>query len=60
MAAVNPVPHTETHRQIADTFLWAIARAMPSDLKQRIARILPTELTSRMDLYSDLGETKVA
>lgn len=45
----------------AETFFWAVAQGLPLDLKDRIARVLPVEMASRMNLFSGTSEeSKVA
>jgi hypothetical protein len=51
----------ETVREIADAFLWGVVEEMPGDFKARLTEVLPAELKSRMDLYSEReNESKVA
>jgi hypothetical protein len=51
----------ETIREIADAFLWGVVEEMPGDFKVRLTEVLPAELKSRMDLYSEReNESKVA
>ncbi len=47
--------------QVVSTFLWAIMQDFPPDFKSDIARYLPADLKSRMNLYSGMSEqSKVA
>ena len=39
------------YRSVADTFLWAVIQEIPPELKGPLARELPMELRSRMNLY---------
>jgi hypothetical protein len=51
----------EKIREIVDAFLWGVVQEVPADFKARLHEVLPSELKSRMDLYSDRqNESKVA
>lgn len=51
----------ETIREITDAFLWGVVEEVPGDFKARLSEVLPAELRSRMDLYSEReNESKVA
>ena len=52
---------TDLPSQAADAFLWAVAQDLPPDLKEILARELPTELKARMNLGTmHSEEAKVA
>lgn len=46
----------DIERRIADAFLWAMSGDLPAELKSDFARELPSELRSRMNLYSAYSE----
>lgn len=51
----------DTIREITDAFLWGVVEEAPGDFKARLTEVLPAELRSRMDLYSEReNESKVA
>ncbi len=51
----------ETIREITDAFLWGVVEEIPGEFKVRLTEVLPVELRSRMDLYSEReNESKVA
>jgi hypothetical protein len=51
----------DTIREITDAFLWGVVEEVPGDFKMRLTEVLPAELKSRMDLYSEReNESKVA
>jgi hypothetical protein len=61
MTAVGFEADDDTIHQIADAFLWGVVEEVPGDFKKRLTEVLPSELRSRMDLYSEReNESKVA
>jgi|GEM_PF-2992037 len=55
-------PDTVRHADlIVSTFLWAVMQDFPPDFKSDLAKFLPSDLKSRMNLYSGHSEqSKVA
>jgi hypothetical protein len=59
--AIGLQENDETIREITDAFLWGVVEEVPGDFKVRLTEVLPAELKSRMDLYSEReNESKVA
>jgi hypothetical protein len=59
--AIGLEENDDTIREIADAFLWGVVEEVPGDFKARLTEVLPAELKSRMDLYSEReNESKVA
>jgi hypothetical protein len=60
-SALGKTESDETIREIADAFLWGVVEELPGDFKARLTEVLPAELKSRMDLFSEReNESKVA
>lgn len=59
--AVGVETDDDTIHQLTDAFLWGVVEEVPGDFKKRLTEVLPAELRSRMDLYSEReNESKVA
>lgn len=60
-SAIGMNADEEMLREVTDAFLWGVVEEVPGDFKARLTEVLPAELRSRMDLYSEReNESKVA